>query len=56
LIGCGSSGKPELHLYIWSDAIDPSLLKKFEEKYACRIVVDTYDSNEALISSFPATI
>ncbi|MCE5316685.1 MAG: spermidine/putrescine ABC transporter substrate-binding protein [Parachlamydia sp.] len=47
LFGC-QSNQPVLHLYIWSDAIAPHLLKQFEERYHCRVVVDTYDSNEAL--------
>lgn len=48
LMGCQSSNKPVLHLYIWSSAIKPELIRQFEDTYNCRIVVDTYDSNEAL--------
>lgn len=47
LFGC-QSNQPVLHLYIWSDAIAPHVLKQFEERHHCRVVVDTYDSNEAL--------
>ncbi len=46
--GCQSSDKPILHIYIWSDAIKPAMLRQFEQQQGCHIVVDTYDSNEAL--------
>src|SRR5262245_11347413 len=48
LVGCRSSEKPILHLFIWSNAIQPELLSQFEEQHHCSIVIDTYDSNEAL--------
>jgi spermidine/putrescine transport system substrate-binding protein len=46
--GCQSSDRPTLHIYIWSNAIKSELLKEFEEREQCRIIIDTYDSNEAL--------
>lgn len=47
LCACQPS-QPTLHLYIWSDAIAPHILKQFENRFHCRVIVDTYDSNEAL--------
>jgi spermidine/putrescine transport system substrate-binding protein len=38
----------ELHIFIWGDYIKPELVQKFEEEYDCKVIVDTFDSNEAL--------
>ncbi len=51
--GCGPA-KPELHVYNWSDYIAPEVLAKFEAKFNCRVVVDTFDSNEAMYAKLQA--
>lgn len=48
LCSCQSSSLPELHLFIWSDYIKPDLIEKFEKQFQCRVIIDTYDSNEAM--------
>jgi spermidine/putrescine transport system substrate-binding protein len=48
LTGCQSSPLPELHVFMWSDYIKPGIIKKFEKEHHCTVVVDTYDSNEAM--------
>jgi spermidine/putrescine transport system substrate-binding protein len=48
LTGCQSSSLPELHVFMWSDYIEPAIIEKFEKKYHCKVVLDTYDSNEAM--------
>lgn len=40
--------KPSLHLYVWSDYIRPELITQFEKEHNCRVVIDTYDSNEGM--------
>ncbi|MBO6103405.1 MAG: spermidine/putrescine ABC transporter substrate-binding protein [Opitutales bacterium] len=45
--GCKGS-KPTLHIYVWSDYIAPESIEQFEEKFNCRVIVDTFDKNEAL--------
>jgi spermidine/putrescine transport system substrate-binding protein len=45
---CQNSAVPELHLLIWSDYIKPGLVEKFEELHQCRVVIDTFDSNESM--------
>lgn len=47
LTGCGAR-KPTLHLYTWSDYIDPELVSTFEKTHTCRIKIDTFDSNETM--------
>lgn len=53
LSGCTDS-RPVLHVYNWSDYMDPDVIKAFEKKYGCRVVVDTFDSNEAMFSKIRA--
>lgn len=51
--GC-SKPKPVLHLYNWADYIKPELIKRFESANRCMVVLDTYDSNEALYAKLKA--
>jgi spermidine/putrescine transport system substrate-binding protein len=43
----GDSGN-ELHLYIWPDYIKPELIEQFEKEYNCKVVFDSFDSNESM--------
>jgi len=47
LTGCGDS-KRTLYLYTWAEMFDPQLIEEFEGKCDCRVVLDTYDSNEMM--------
>lgn len=38
------------YLYNWGDYIDPELLDKFEEETGYHVVMETFDSNEAMIT------
>jgi spermidine/putrescine transport system substrate-binding protein len=53
LIGCGG-GKPTLYIYNWADYMDPDLVAEFEEQNNCRIVLDTFDTNEAMYAKLKA--
>ncbi len=53
LTGCGPK-KPTLHLYTWSDYLDPELVSVFEKANNCRIKVDTFDSNETMYAKMLA--
>jgi len=51
--GDGKAGAPKaaggvLHIYNWSDYIDPELLAEFTKKTGVQVVYDTFDSNEVL--------
>lgn len=48
LVTTCSTPENELHLYIWADYIKPELIEKFEQEHNCRIVYDTFDSNESM--------
>lgn len=47
LSACGSK-KPVLNVYNWGDYIDPTILSDFEKEYDCKIIYDSYPSNEDL--------
>ncbi|MBR1871174.1 MAG: extracellular solute-binding protein, partial [Kiritimatiellae bacterium] len=53
LTGCQPS-KPELHIYTWTDYISPDVISAFEEKHDCTVVIDTFDSNEAMYAKLKA--
>ena len=44
----------ELHVYNWTDYIDPSLLTAFETEYGVKVIVDNYDQNEDMIAKVRA--
>lgn len=46
----GKSGSKVVTIYNWGDYIDPDLLKKFEEEYGYKVIYETFDSNEAMIT------
>ena len=49
LLGCGPSKRAsggELHIYNWSDYIDPALIAAFTRETGIKVVYDTFDSNE----------
>ena len=52
LAGCGQQAaeRPvsELHVYNWTDYIDPTLIKQFTAETKIKVVYDTFDSNEVL--------
>lgn len=47
LAGCGSS-KPKLKIYNAGEYIDQDLLQEFKEKYDCKIIYETFESNEMM--------
>jgi len=50
---CGKA-RPALSLYTWSDYIKPDLVRRFEREHGCRVVLDTFESNEAMYAKLKA--
>ena len=44
----------ELHIYTWSDYIATDVLESFEKALGVKVVVDTFDSNEAMYAKLKA--
>lgn len=49
-----TSGSNELHLYIWAEYLDPQIVKDFEKKENCKVVINLYESNEEMIAKLQA--
>ena len=43
-----------LSLFIWPDYLDPELVAEFERTYGVDVVIDYYDTNEAMIAKLQA--
>ena len=44
----------ELHLYNWSEYIDPEVFDAFEEEYGVKVIEDVFSSNEELLAKIQA--
>lgn len=53
LLSLGASAET-LHLYTWADYISPEVVEKFEKQHGCKVVVDTFDSNESMYAKLKA--
>ena len=51
-VGCKKNAT--LNIYNWADYIAPELIEQFEKEYNCKVVYDTFDSNEALLAKLQA--
>ena len=45
---CGGDGKPELKVYNAGEYIEKTLLTRFEDEFGCKVIYETFDSNEAM--------
>lgn len=52
--GPGAGPPRELHLYTWADYVKPELVARFEKEQNARVVIDTFDSNEAMYAKLKA--
>ena len=53
IIHCAKAA-PALHIYTWADYFKPTLLARFEKENGCRVIIDTYDSNETMYAKIKA--
>jgi spermidine/putrescine transport system substrate-binding protein len=45
---------PVLHVYTWADYVKPEVLQRFEAEQMCKVVIDTFDSNESMFAKMKA--
>lgn len=45
-------GKKTLRVYNWGEYIDKTVISDFEEEYDCRIIYETFDSNEIMYTKY----
>jgi spermidine/putrescine transport system substrate-binding protein len=48
------SAADTLHVYTWADYVNPDLVKRFEKEHGCKVVIDTFDSNETMFAKLKA--
>ncbi len=55
-ISCDRNAKeiPSLHVFTWSDYMDPEVIQQFETEYNCKVVIDSFESNEAMYAKIKA--
>ncbi|MBF0847708.1 spermidine/putrescine ABC transporter substrate-binding protein, partial [Streptococcus danieliae] len=46
----GDSEAGTLTIYNWGEYIDPELITQFEEETGVKVIYETFDSNEALLT------
>ena len=51
---CGRKYGSTLTVFIWADYLNPDLAKRFEREFQCNLVLDTFDSNEAMFAKLKA--
>lgn len=44
----------EMRLFIWSEYMDPAIIKAFEAKYNLKVRIDLYESNEDMVAKLQA--
>lgn len=44
--------KPVLRVFNWGEYVDKSVLKEFEKEYDCKIIYETFDSNESMYTKY----
>jgi len=49
-----AAGAETLHIYTWADYVSPEVVGKFEKQHGCKVVIDTFDSNESMFAKFKA--
>ena len=45
-----ANAKGELHIYNWADYTNMDMIAKFEKQFDVKVTVDSYDSNETMLS------
>jgi len=50
LLSCSASKKRTLYVFNWTDYISLDLIEKFEKENNCKIVLDTFNSNENMLT------
>jgi spermidine/putrescine-binding protein len=48
LTACSSATKETLKVFNWGEYIDKTVIADFETEYNCKVIYDTYDSNELM--------
>ncbi len=45
-----SAAKARLNVFIWSEYLDPQVVKEFEQAHGCKVTVDVYEDAESMLA------
>jgi len=48
------AARPRLHVFIWSEYLDPAVVRDFERRYDCEVVLDLYEDDGAMMAKLQA--
>lgn len=48
MFGCSNTPKEQLKVYSWGVYIDPDVIAEFEREFNCKVIYDTFESNEQM--------
>ncbi|MBK9139552.1 MAG: spermidine/putrescine ABC transporter substrate-binding protein [Verrucomicrobia bacterium] len=48
------AAEPRLNLFIWSEYIDPAVVAEFERRFTCKVVIDLYEDDGAMMAKLQA--
>lgn len=48
------AARPRLHVFIWSEYLDPSVVRDFERKFDCEVVLDLFEDDGAMMAKLQA--
>lgn len=51
---CSRNRKPVLRIYNWAEYLSDEVIEAFEDEFNCRVIVDVFDSNEAMYAKLKA--
>ncbi len=54
LSGPLSAADAKLNVFIWSEYLDPQVVKEFEQQFACKVTVDVYEEAESMLAKLQA--
>src|SRR5215510_7413639 len=54
LSGSAWAQSNKLNLFIWSEYIDPQIVRQFEKEYDCKVTLDVYEDAESMLSKIQA--
>jgi len=54
LASLASAAEARLNIFIWSEYLDPEVVKEFEQKFACKVTVDVYEDAESMLAKLQA--
>lgn len=54
MLGLGLAQPKQMRLFIWSEYMDPEIIKAFEKKFGLKVIIQLYESNEDMLAKLQA--